>query len=377
MEIRNMTNDELEARLSAIAEELDAPEADLTALETEVRDIKQELETRKADAAKRAELRSAVANGKGDTKREIKEAKNTMTTEEIRSSAAYINAYANFVKTGDDTECRAMLTENASGQVMVPVLVDDIVRHAWENDSILSRVRKTTFKGNLKIGFEISATGAVVHTEGTDAPAEETLTLGIVTMIPANIKKWIRLSDEVVAMGGEAFLRYVYEELTHQIVKKLADMIVDDIAKTPETSSATAPGAAKITEAPSLVAIPNAFAHLSDEATNNVVIMNKLTYAKFVAAQVAGNFAADPFMGLDVLFNNRLPAYDTASGGDVYAIVGDLNGEQVNYPEGEGIVIKYDDLTESEKDLVKIVGRQYVAHAVTAPFRFTKLAKPE
>ena len=104
--------------------------------------------------------------------------------------------------------------------------------------------------------------------------------------------------------------------------------------------------------------------------------MNKLTYANFVAAQAAGNFAFDPFMGLPVLFNNSLPAYDSASANAVYAIVGDLNGAQVNYPEGEGLVIKYDDLSEAEADLVKIVGRQYVAHAVTACGRFCNVKKP-
>ena len=39
-------------------------------------------------------------------------------------------------------------------------------------------------------------------------------------------------------------------------------------------------------------------------------------------------------------------------------------------------MIKWDDLSEDEKDLVKVVGRQYVAHGVTAPFRFTNIAKP-
>mgnify|MGYP006923297452 CR=1 FL=1 len=59
-----------------------------------------------------------------------------------------------------------------------------------------------------------------------------------------------------------------------------------------------------------------------------------------------------------------------------YMIVGDLDGEQVNYPEGEGIIIKYDDVTEAEKDMVKIVGRQYAAHALTACKRFTVVKKP-
>ena len=57
-------------------------------------------------------------------------------------------------------------------------------------------------------------------------------------------------------------------------------------------------------------------------------------------------------------------------------IVGDLSGIQVNYPEGDGIVIKYDDISLAEADLVKIVGRQYAAHALTACKRFTVVKKP-
>lgn len=300
-----------------------------------------------------------------------------MTVEEIRNSPEYIDAFARYLRSGDPRECRALLkTENASGSVPVPVMVDDIVRTAWDNEAILSRVKKTNFRGNLKVAFERSADGAYIHTEGSTAPTEEDLALGIVTMIPANIKKWIHITDEDVAMGGEAFVRYIYEELTYRIIKKLADLVVSDIAALDTSNGATAPGAAKITAAPGLNTIATAYANLSDEARNPVIIMNKLTYAAFNEAYAAGNFAVDPFMGLPVLYNNSLPAYSAASNNAVYAIVGDLNGAQVNYPEGEGVIIKWDDMTEAEKDLVKVVGRQYAAHAVTAPFRFTNIAKP-
>lgn len=377
MEIKDMTVEELQERKTAIAAEIDAPEADLDALENEARSINEELESRKAAEAQRAEIRKAVASGEGETIKTFeKEEKKVMTNDEIRASKEYVDAYARYIKSDDDKECRALLTENVSGDVPVPVLVDEIVRTAWDNDEILNRVRKTYFRGNLKVAFEKSADGAYAHTEGTTAVTEESLTLGIVTMIPKNIKKWIRLSDEAVAMGGEAFLRYVYDELTYQITKKLAGLIVGDIAALGTSAGDTAVSAAKITEAPGLTTIANAFANLSDEASNPVVIMNKLTYTQFMAAYAAGNFAVDPFMGLTVLYNNTLPAYTAADATDVYCIVGDLSGAQVNYPEGDGVVIKYDDLSEAEKDLVKIVGRQYAAHGVTACGRFCNVAKP-
>lgn len=378
MELKDMTIEQLQERKAQIATEIDAPEADLNVLEAEARSINEELETRKQAEAQKNEIRAAVAAGAGDPAIEIpkEEERHEMTNEEIRSSKEYMDAFAEYIKSGDDKECRALLTTDASGVVPVPVLVDEIVRTAWDEDKLLSRVRKTNFRGNLKVAFERSADGAYVHNEGSTAPTEESLTLGIVTMIPKNIKKWITISDEAVAMGGEAFLRYVYDELTHQIIKKLADLVVADVSGLSTSDSATAVKAAKITAMPSVTVVGYALANLSDEATDPVIVMNKLTYAEFLSAQAAGNFNIDPFYGIPVIFNNTLPAYSAASANAVYAFVGDLKGVQVNYPEGEGVVIKYDDLSLAEKDMVKIVGRQYAAHAATASGRFCNIAKP-
>lgn len=377
MELKEMTIEQLEERKAAIAAELDAPDADLDALEAEARSIKGEIEYRQSKEAIKAEIRNAVANGKGVVERKFEtEEKKEMTVEEIRNSAEYVNAYADYIKSGDDKECRALLTTNASGGVPVPALVDQIVRTAWEKNEFTARLRKTNFRGNLKVAFERSADPAYVHTEGTTAPTEETLTLGIVEMIPANIKKWITISDEAIALGGEAFLRYVYDELTYQIIKKLVSLCVADVTGASSAHSATAVGVPVVQAAPGINTIATAAANLSDEATNICVVLNRLTDVEFRAAYAAGNFAVDPYDGLPRVYTSALPAYSTASATDTYAIVGDLSAIQVNYPEGEGVVLKYDDLSLAEKDMVKIVGRQYVAHKITAPGRLVKVTKP-
>ena len=375
MELKSLSVEQLEARKAEIAAELDLPNADLDALETEVRAIKEELEARKAAENQREEIRKAVAAGAGTVITEIKE-EAKMTNNEIRNSKAYIDAFAEYIKTGNDKECRALLTENVSGNLPVPEFVDSIIHTAWENDAILSRVRRVFVRGNMKVAFERSADAAYVHTEGTTAVTEESLTLGIVTMLPANIKKWITVSDEAVTMGGEAFVRYIYDELTYQIVKKLAALVIADIAGANTTHGSTAVGVPQVSAAPSVTAIPTAAANLSDEATNVVVILNRLTEAAFITAEAAGNFAIDPFAGLPRVYTSALPAYSTASDNAVYAIVGDLSGETVNYPEGDGVVIKWDDLSLAEADMVKIVGRQYAAHAVTGPGKFVNIIKP-
>ena len=378
-DIKTMTIEQIEERKNAIVAELDNEGVDLDALESEMRSLNEEIEVRKADEAKKAEIRSAIADGNIGTvtvEKTFDEGVKTMTNNEVRASKEYVDAFARYLISEDATEVRSLLTENvAGGSVPVPAIVDEIIRTAWESNGILTRVRRTEIRGNLKVAFERVASAAGVHTEGADALDEETLKLGIVTLVPASVKKFIRVSDEAIAMGGEALVRYVYEEVAYQITKKLADLVVNDIKTAPTSATSVAACVAQITTAPSVTAVATAFANLSDEATDPVIIMNKLTYANFVAAQAAAEYNIDPFMGLPVEFNNSLPAYDSASANAVYAIVGDLNGESVNYPEGDGIAIKYDDLSEAEKDLVKIVGRQYVGHAVTACGRFTNIKK--
>ena len=383
MDFSAMSIEQLLERRSAIDVELDEPEADLDALEAEVRGINEEIESRKQAEQRKTDLRAAVANGAGEVTNKIPtEEEHKMTFDEIRAMPSYVDAYAEYIKTGRDNECRAILTENAGnisgkdGPVPVPTLVDEIVRTAWERDEIARRLRRTFFRGNLKVAFELSADPAVVHAEGAAAVAEENLQIGIVNMVPQTIKKFVRISDEAVTMGGEAFLRYVYDELTYQIIRKVVATAVGAISGAPAASSATAVGVTKVSAAPSLTTVGTAFSALSDEATNNVIIMNKLTYAEFLAAQAGGSFNFDPFMGMPVLFTSALPAYSAAAANAVYAIVGDLSGVQANYPEGDGVAIKYDDLSEAESDMVKIVGRQYVAVALTAPGRFVNVTKP-
>lgn len=378
MELREMTVEQLEERKNAIVAELDNEGADLDALEAEVRSIKEELESRAKEEEQKVEIRKAVAEAKVPAvvvEKVEEERKEIMTNAEVRASKEYVDAFARYLVSENDAEVRSLLTETVSGSVPVPAIVDEIIRTAWEKSDILSRVKKTNIKGNLKVAFELTADGAYVHTEGTAAPTEESLTLGIVTMIPKNIKKWIRVSDEAIAMGGEILVRYIYDELTYQIVKKLTELVIADIAGAPTTATSSAAAVSAITQNPALTTVATAFANLSDEAQNPVIIMNKLTYASFIGAQAGGNFSFDPFNGLPVLFSSALPAYTSASTNQVYAIVGDLAGVQVNYPEGEGIVIKYDDLSEAEADLVKIVGRQYAAHALTANKMFCVIKK--
>ena len=383
MELNEMTIEQLEERKTAIAAEIDAPEADLDALEAEARAIKGEIESRKAAEAKRNEIRSAVAGGAGEVVTKMKvEEKKTMTIEELRNSPEYIDAYAEYIKYEDDTELRNMLTTvndttpNGTATIPVPVFVYEITKTAWEREGITSRVRKSYMKGNLKVGFEISGSAAVIHAEGASAISPEDLVLGTVEMIPQSIKKVVQISDEAMDLRGEAFLRYIYDELTYRIAKKAADELVAKIIACGTVSTTTCPGVPKVVTTATLGTVAAAVANLSDEAANPVVMMNKLTWGTFKGLQANGSYAYDPFEGLPVVFNNTIKAYSAASTGDTYMIVGDLDhGALMNFPNGDGIQFKFDEMTLKKQDLIEVLGRQFVAIGVVAPDAFVKVTK--
>ena len=368
--------------LAELREKLDDPEVETEELEARSAELLEEragitAEIEKAEAAIAEEKRAMEdVITQTETKEIEKREEPKMADMEIRNTKEYIDAYAEYIKSGEDAECRALLSENASGTVPVPELVYDIVKTAWEKDGIVSRVKKAYIKGNLKVGFEISGSDATVHTEGV-AVTEETLVLGTVNIVPKSIKKWVSISDEALDLSGEAFLQYIYDELAYKIAKKAADELIAKINACGTVSTTTCVGVPKVASTTVGVGlVASAMGQLSDEAANPVVMMNKATWAQFKAAQYSGGFDVDPFEGLPVVFNNSIASFTAATTGVTYAIVGDLEqGALMNFPNGEGIDFKFDEMTQAEYDLVRIIGREFVGIGVVAPDAFVKIVK--
>lgn len=377
--IKTMNAEELETRAAEIAAEtanadaetLECLNAELDAIEERKAEIKMEIEER----AKKVE---DVIQNKGEELEKFEETRKEENKMGTRNTPEYINAYAEYLKSGNDEECRSLLSENATGgKVPIPEMVYDIVKTAWEREGIMSLVRKSYIRGNLKVGFEISGTDAVVHTEGGDAINAENLIIGTVNLIPKSIKKFVQISDEALDLTGESFIRYIYDELTYRIAKKAADELIAKIEACGTVSTTTCVGVPEVTAASIGVGtVAAAMSALSDEAANPVVMMNKATWGAFKSAQYANSFAVDPFEGLPVVFNNTIKAFSAASTGDTYAIVGDLGmGALANFPNGEDITFKFDDVTLATSDMVKIIGREFVAIEPVAPNAFVKVVK--
>lgn len=381
MELKEMNLEEVEARLAEIDSAVETTESkeEVEALTEEMRSLKERktelkaLEERKKAAA---ELDNGAMGKVIETR---KEEKKTMDVKEFRNTPQYIDAYAEYIKTGKAEECRALLTQNVgeAGTIAVPDLVYDIVKTAWEKSDILSLVKKIEVAGNLKVQFEISGTDAVIHNEGSGAVTEETLSLGVVTLIPESIKKLVRISDEVKDMRGVAFLNYIYDEITYKILNKVKSSLIAKIAALDTTASATAPYAKKVKAGAALGTIAQALGQLSDEATNPVAVMNPATWAAFKASVYSNGFDADPFEGLQVIKTTALPAITAASENQVYAIVGDFGmGALANFPNGQGVQVKIDETTEMDEDMIRILGRLYVAAEPIACGAFVNITAP-
>ena len=81
--------------------------------------------------------------------------------------------------------------------------------------------------------------------------------------------------------------------------------------------------------------------------------------------------------GHRVEFTQALPAYADAEAGDTYAIVGNFRrGYRLNYPQGRDVITLVDPYTLATEDIVRMIGRLYVAGNVVKPKHFAEIKLP-
>ena len=367
-EIMELGFEELENRAAQIAvETAEADKEKLETLDAELDIIEERKKALEIEAEEKRKAAEAVANGAGK-EIETREEEKNMTNKEVRNTPEYIEAYAKYIRTGKDAECRALLTETVQdGVVPVPEFVEDRIMTAWENDEIFRRVAKSFVPGNHKVGFEVSATGAEFHTEGGDEPDEEELILGIVDIVADYAKKWITCSDKVLAMGPREMLDYLFDEIEYKIVELLGDTVVAKILAAPAASTTSAVGVPQVAGLVDPATIIEAIGKLKSVARDRVFIGSGSTIAAVKTMALQANFAFDPFFSLTVIQNDNVPG----------AIIGDLAGVRANLPEGAGVKFIFDELTLAEKDLIKIVGKLLVGIEVVGPGMFAVITGTE
>ena len=374
--------DEIITRAKAIEEEMTQEGADIDALTKEADEL---IARKKAIIAERAAAEQAILAGAGETKSEHQENTQMEENKITRDSQEYVEAFGEYKRTGDDTIVRSLLmSENAEdGTVAVPTIVEDAIEKAWAEDQILAKVKKTSYKGNLEVNFFIDGDAAIVHTEGAADPiSDEDLDLGIRTLVPIAIKKNLPVTRQALKLRGAAFLDFLKDEVYDAIVYKAGGELINDIKSAPSTSTASMPGVPVVTtdsgasDPLGLSLLVEAQGVLSARAKNKVWIMNPQTKAYCKALAIANNYAIDPFDGIPVIEDDRLPAYTSAQAGDTYIILGDLSyGARANFPEGKDVEILVDKMTNKKKNVVDIFGEMFLSIGVVQQNAFVKIAK--
>ena len=373
-EIMALDMEALTERAAQIAEETREANADvLEGLNAELDAIEERKKIINAEAAEKRAKMAAVLEGAGEVIEKSKEEVKPMDMKELRSSNEYLDAWVELQKGKmDKNEFRALFTTNAdlgsdvTGTIAVPTYVEDRIHTAWEKNDIMAAIRKTFFRGNLKVGYEASADGAVIHEEGAEAISEENLVIGFIELIPKTIKKLVRYSTEVMDMKGQAWIDYIFDEMEYQIVKKAAEEAVAAMEASSLSYAYSAAGASLTT-----ADIIGAEGYLGGEAANPVLITTRSNAAALKAAALSANYGYDPFDGLPVMYT------EFAAGSDTLGIVADLSGVQANFPDGDQPKFVFDEYTEAAADIVRVIGRLYVGIDVVAPGKVVVISGAE
>ena len=215
MNFKEMTIEELEARKAAIGTEIDGEGADLDALDEEIRGINEELEARKAEASKRAEIRQAVAAGEGEVVKTF--------TPEVRKevemfgvdSKEYRDAWTkSIVRRELTTEERSALSSAAS---VIPTMTVNAVWDKLVKDSeLLGKVDVSQFPTYVRFPVATSVNPAAAGAVGSSI-TESSDVVGYVDLIPNEYVKLLTVGADIDHMAIDAIHDWIVDNLTKSI----------------------------------------------------------------------------------------------------------------------------------------------------------------
>lgn len=215
MDLKTMEASELEARLAAIPEELEADGADLEALEAEVRAIKEELKARKEAEAKKNEARAEVAAGAGKVvktfKEETREDKKMYGIETLEYRNAWVK---NIIGRELGAEERAAL---ASAGAVIPTMT---VNAVWDKlvkpAELLGKVDVSQFPNYVR--FPRATTNGAAASQAVGGTINESSdVIGYVDLIPNEYVKLLTVGADIDHMAIDAVHDWIVNNLTDNI----------------------------------------------------------------------------------------------------------------------------------------------------------------
>lgn len=215
--------DAIEARMSAIAQELEQPGADLDALEQEVRSLKTERTQITQAAERRAQILREVSAGGGTVIRTFDTGlpeKRTYTPESAEYRSLWLRSLQGQELT--DVEKRAYTAANGAIATMTANAIMEVVR---DHAPLLERMTVIYSPSTVTYYVEGTNNAAEDHTENAAiSAAADTLTK--ITLVPAEIVKLIQIGEATRTMSVDAFEAWLAKNLGEAIARKINEKII-------------------------------------------------------------------------------------------------------------------------------------------------------
>lgn len=337
----------------------------------------------------------------GNVSTETVEARKSTVVEKkgnFADSKEYKNALERAYKTGDNTLLRSLLVTEPEdpdtheiGYMPIPTVMQREIEVAWEEfGNLVERCNVVGIRGILAVPVELEATDAVWHDERSGRVDSEDITFGQLLLNPKFIKKVVELTDEVVLLCGDEFLRYIAREMTYRILLLLNRAIVARTDAAGKGVIGIVGNANAHSQAAELTFnTPNVAMATLRTWDNVCVVLNKATFFSNVLGmtdstghpiyQIMLDNTNRPryyYAGLPVVFTDALKAYDVASDNEAYMIVGNFKGYKLNLPYGRQPSLTYDTITRADEDVEVVVGKLPAAGNITKMGFFEVFTKP-
>ena len=203
---------EIETRLSAIAQELEKDDADVEALERETRALKEEKDAIVQDAERRRKLREQIAAGGGRVVRTFGEEGREERTYDVETPE-YRSAWLRNLQGKELTvEERAAVTASAA----IPTQTMNQIIHRLELTPIIAAVDVTYIPGNVTYPVEGTVNAASWVAMGT-AATDSGDTINSVTLGAFKLIKTVEITADVMAMSIDAFEAWLVSRLANKI----------------------------------------------------------------------------------------------------------------------------------------------------------------
>ena len=225
---------EIEKRLAEIKVELENDNADIDALEKEVKELTEERKAIQEKIERRKEIMANIVSGEGTIitdfipNKEERKFEN-MTKEEILETPEYRNAFLKKLlgKPLTEAEERAYTSaDNSAGAVIPTLTASELFDKMVAIAPMIDEITLLRVAGNVKFAIENVRDAATKHTENAAVtPAGDSL--AYVTLAGYEYIKVIRISKTVQTMSINAFENWLTDMLAEDIAVAIENDIIN------------------------------------------------------------------------------------------------------------------------------------------------------